>query len=205
MNKLILTHKWHRVRNKNKNFLQSQPWMSLQGLFRSVPVIVEKFFTGFNGVLGHQDEAGNILDHDDFGDAVGADARVVHQPAEPATLAGGVNTILLSLMFEIIHVAALRGVHGVACLEIFRSSDINEIPGILYHEVSLVEIFHSLDAPAFIFNHRHLNSVVGVVGGGEERVDGLQLRLNDLRLRFPLAPTYREILGDFMTRVGRLL
>ena len=48
-------------------------------------------------------------------------------------------------MFEIIHVAALRGVHGVACLEIFRSSDINEIPGILHHEVSLVEVFHSLE------------------------------------------------------------
>ena len=66
--------------------------MSLQGFFRPIPVIVEEFFTGFNGVLGDQDEAGHIVNHDNFGDTVGADTRVIDQTAESATLACGVNT-----------------------------------------------------------------------------------------------------------------
>ena len=66
--------------------------MSLQGFFRSIPVVVEKFFTGFNGVLGDQNEAGDGVNHDNFGDAVGVDSGVIDQPAKPSTLACGVNT-----------------------------------------------------------------------------------------------------------------
>ena len=95
-------------------------------------------------MLGDQDEAGDVVNHDNFGDAVGVDSGVIDQPAKPSTLACGVNTnkildfnshltfkyldclpILLSLMFEVIHVAALGGVHGVPGLEIFGSSYVN--------------------------------------------------------------------------------
>ena len=74
------------------NYLQSQPWMSLQWLFWSIPVIVQELFTGFNGVLGDQNEAGDVVNHDNFGDAVRVDSGVIDQPAKPSALACGVNT-----------------------------------------------------------------------------------------------------------------
>ena len=43
-------------------------------------------------MLGDQDEAGDVVNHDNFGDAVGVDSGVIDQPAKPSTLACGVNT-----------------------------------------------------------------------------------------------------------------
>ena len=66
--------------------------MSLQGFFRTITIVVEEFFTGFNGSLGDQDEMGDTVQQENFGDTVGADPGVIHQTAEPATLACGINT-----------------------------------------------------------------------------------------------------------------
>ena len=47
-------------------------------------------------------------------------------------------------MFEVIHVTTLARIQGILALQIFRSSDVDELTGILNHKVSLGETFHSL-------------------------------------------------------------
>ncbi len=71
--------------------LESEPWMSLQWFLASVSIIVEELLARANGLLGHEDEPGHLLDHHDLGDAVGAHAAVVQQAAIAARLLRPVN------------------------------------------------------------------------------------------------------------------
>ena len=71
--------------------LESEPGMSLEWLLAPVPVVVEELLAGADGLLGHEDESGHLLDHHHLGDAVGAHAAVVEQPSIAPRLLGSVN------------------------------------------------------------------------------------------------------------------
>ena len=71
--------------------LESEPGMSLEWLLAPVPVVVEELLAGADGLLGHEDESGHLLDHHHLGDAVGAHAAVVEQPSVAPRLLGSVN------------------------------------------------------------------------------------------------------------------
>ena len=77
--------------------LQSQPWMRFERLLGPVTVVVEKFLAGIDGVLGDQDQSGDLADHHHLGHAVRADSAVVDQPTVPPRLCGGVNTAQYSV------------------------------------------------------------------------------------------------------------
>ena len=55
------------------------------------------------------------------------------------------SPILFALVFEVIHVATFAGVQGVSRLQIFRRSYVDQVAGILDHEVSFGETLHSLN------------------------------------------------------------
>jgi len=117
--------------------------MRFERLLGPVTVVVEKFLAGIDGVLGDQDQSGDLADHHHLGHTVGTHSAVIDEPAKAARLSGGVDAILLALVLEIIHVAALACVKRVFGLQIFRCSNIYELPSVLYHEVSLAETLHS--------------------------------------------------------------
>ena len=66
--------------------------MGGQRLFGSVTVVIEQLLPRADGVLGHQDQSGDLADHHHLGHAVGADPAVVDQPTVPSGLCCGVNT-----------------------------------------------------------------------------------------------------------------
>ena len=142
--------------------------MSFKRLLGAVSIVVEEFLTGADGVLGDQDQPGHLFDHHDLGHTVGGQSAVVHQPAIPTRLTGGVDTeivfileiflslefcrilpILFSFMLEVIHITALAGIQRIFALQIFRRSDVDELSRILDHKVSLAETFHSLKCKMF--------------------------------------------------------
>ena len=55
------------------------------------------------------------------------------------------SPILLSFVLEIIHVTPFAGIQRVLCLQIFSSSDVDELSRVFHHKVSLGETFHSLE------------------------------------------------------------
>lgn len=61
--------------------LEREPRMRLERLFASVPVVIEKLLAGADGLLGHEDESGHVLDHHNLGDAVRGHSAVVQQPS----------------------------------------------------------------------------------------------------------------------------
>ena len=143
--------------------LESEPGMSLEWLLAPVPVIVEELLARADGLLGHEDEPGHLLDHHDLGDAVGAHAAVVQQPTVTTRLLCPVNAenvssktryvyndsthlpILFSFMFKVIHVTTLAGVHWVLWFEILCSADVYQFPRIFHNKVPLIECLHSLE------------------------------------------------------------
>ena len=71
--------------------LQSQPWMRFERLLGPVTVVVEKFLAGIDGVLGDQDQSGDVADHHHLGHTVGTHSAVIDEPAKAARLSGGVD------------------------------------------------------------------------------------------------------------------
>ena len=71
--------------------LESEPGMSFEWLLAPVPVVVEELLAGVDGLLGHEDEPGHLLDHHDLGDTVGAHTAVVQKPTIATRLLGPVN------------------------------------------------------------------------------------------------------------------
>ena len=71
--------------------LEGEPWMGLEWLLAPVPVVIEELLPGVDGLLGHEDEPGHLLDHHDLGDAVGAHTAVVQQPTIATRLLCPVN------------------------------------------------------------------------------------------------------------------
>ena len=72
--------------------------MGFERLLGPVSVVVEEFLTGADGVLGDQDHLGHLFDHYDLGHTVGRHSAVVHQPAIPARLTGGVDTEIFFIL-----------------------------------------------------------------------------------------------------------
>ena len=53
--------------------------------------------------------------------------------------------ILFSKVVEIIHVTPFARIQRVLCLQIFSSSDVDQLSRVFHHKVSLGETFHSLE------------------------------------------------------------
>ena len=71
--------------------LEREPRMSLERLLAPVPVVIEKLLAGADGLLGHEDESGHLLDHHNLGDAVRTHTAVVQQPSIATRLLSSVN------------------------------------------------------------------------------------------------------------------
>ena len=81
-----------RILSRGVFFLQSQPRMGFQRLLGAIAVVVEELLTGADGVLGDEDQSGDLPHHHDLRHAVGADPAVVHQTTISARLTGSVDT-----------------------------------------------------------------------------------------------------------------
>ena len=89
---------------------ERQPGVSLERLLAAVAVVIQQLLANVDVVLGDEDEARRVAQHDHLRHAVWGHTAVVQKAAVASRLRCRVNTILLPFLFEVIHVAPLAGV-----------------------------------------------------------------------------------------------
>ena len=89
---------------------ERQPGVSLERLLAAVAVVIQQLLANVNVVLGDEDEARRVAQHDHLRHAVWGHTAVIQKAAVASRLLCCVNAILLPFVFEIIHVAPLAGV-----------------------------------------------------------------------------------------------
>ena len=77
--------------------LESEPGVSLQTFFISVPIVVQDLCPSHHVWLGDQDELGGVAQHEHLGHTVRGHSAVVHRSAKMTAFTCSINTILLPL------------------------------------------------------------------------------------------------------------
>lgn len=139
--------------------------MSGKTFLGSVTVIVQKLGSGFNVIFGQQNKSWRLAYHDDFGYAVRMQPRMIDKASKSPSFDSGVNTVMFSICFEIIHVAAFGNVHGIFVFSFFGSAMLYELSSIFNDKVTLAKLFGWHNSTVFPRNVNNFEWKIGIIIG----------------------------------------
>lgn len=119
-----------------------QPWVSFNGSFASVSIVVQEFFTCLNVPGSYEDEMRHTIDVMELGLTI-ATLAVINEPSQTIRFFRSIDTVGFAEVLEVVHVAACGWVLSIHSLSFLGISDLDEIPMILNHKFSSIKMFSS--------------------------------------------------------------